>query len=201
MSIQALETYTSPRRTVKPRSLFQFLTWAGGLKPDPDLRAILDGRYGWMVRRKGMSLDDARIACIEEGFLQDHEERDEPSINDLLELIAAEAAGHKQYRICEALDAHEIEAARGLQSPGHDPEPNKPRGKFGARDQKESKSMTKDEYKRLRKRTGLSNYAIAPKIGVSLRAAQRYESGEQDIPETVAKLLRMFVKFGIPDEF
>jgi hypothetical protein len=60
-----------------------------------------------------LSLDDARVACVEEGFLIDDEEREsEPSINDLLELIAAEAKGHKQYRIHETLDAIDYETAK-----------------------------------------------------------------------------------------
>jgi hypothetical protein len=83
------------------------------LQPHPDLAAILDGKHGWMVRTSGMSLDAAREACIEEGFLEDREGREcEPSINDLLELIAAEAAGHKQFRAHEALDAYEYETKR-----------------------------------------------------------------------------------------
>jgi hypothetical protein len=106
-----LAQFAKPTPPKKPRSLFQFLTWAGGLRPHPDVAAILDGKHGWMVRKSGMSLDAALQACIEERFLEDHEERErEPSINDLLELIAAEASGHKQYRIHEAIDAYEWDA-------------------------------------------------------------------------------------------
>jgi hypothetical protein len=94
----------------KPRSLFKFLYGAGGLRPDPRLKAIFDGRFWWMFRKSGMSLDRAREACIEAGFLQECR-GSEPTINDLLDLIAAEAAGHKQYRIHEALDAYEYDAA------------------------------------------------------------------------------------------
>jgi hypothetical protein len=70
------------RRIKKPRSLFQFLTWAGGLKPTPELHAILAGQF-WcrMMNERGLSLDDARIACIEEGFLADNEERDEAPLS------------------------------------------------------------------------------------------------------------------------
>ena len=102
------------RALKKPRSLFQFLTWAGGLKPTPELHGILAGQF-WMrmVNERGLSLDDARVACIEEGFLIDNEERAEaPTINDLLDLIAAEASGHKQYRGHETLDAIDYEAAK-----------------------------------------------------------------------------------------
>jgi hypothetical protein len=79
----------------KPKSLFHFLTWRGGLRPDPDVLYLLDRRHRFLVCKSGMSLDAAREACIEEGFLQDNE-RSEPSINVLLDLIAAEAAGRKQ---------------------------------------------------------------------------------------------------------
>jgi hypothetical protein len=108
-----LTQFADPTPPQKPRSLFQFLTWAGGLQPHPDLASILDGKHGWMVRTSGMSLDAAREACIEEGFLEDREGREcEPSINDLLELITAEAAGHKQYRVHEAIDAYDWETKR-----------------------------------------------------------------------------------------
>jgi hypothetical protein len=101
-------------RAHKPKSLFHFLAWKGGLRQDQELRAIFDTSnppvpgLGKLVRKSGgMSLDTAREACIEEGFLQDNESH-APSINDLLALIAAEARGNKQYRIHEALDAWEF---------------------------------------------------------------------------------------------
>jgi transcriptional regulator with XRE-family HTH domain len=56
--------------------------------------------------------------------------------------------------------------------------------------------MTPTQYIRLRKQLGLSNYALAPALGVSLRQAQRYESGGAPIPETVAKLLKLYAKYG-----
>ena len=58
--------------------------------------------------------------------------------------------------------------------------------------------MNAAEYKAAREKLGLSNYALAPKLGVHLRTAQRYESGEIPISETVARLLQMYVKHGIP---
>jgi hypothetical protein len=104
---------------VKRHGLFHFLAWNGGLRPDPELRVIFDtsnphpSRVGKLIRKSGMSLDRAREACIAEGFLQDHECREhEPTINDLLELIAAEARGQKQYRSHEAVDAWELSRAR-----------------------------------------------------------------------------------------
>ena len=109
-------------RPKQPKSLFHFLAWKGGLRPDPELRVLFDtrnpfvSRYGKLIRNSGgMSLDTAREACIEEGFLQDRESN-APSINDLLELIAAEASGNKQYRIHEANDAWELSRAEALSS-------------------------------------------------------------------------------------
>jgi len=58
--------------------------------------------------------------------------------------------------------------------------------------------MTPTQYIRLRKQLGLSNYALAPILGVSLRQAQRYESGQTTIPDPVARLLTMYGKHGIP---
>jgi hypothetical protein len=113
-----------PTRKRKPKSLFHFLTWKGGLRPDPELRVLFDTRnpflprLGKLIRESGMSLDQAREACIEEGFLQDHECREhEPTINDLLELIAAEARGNEQYRAHEALDAWEFSRPTALPTP------------------------------------------------------------------------------------
>ncbi len=58
--------------------------------------------------------------------------------------------------------------------------------------------MNADEYKAAREQLGLSNYALAPKLGINLRSAQRYEQGERRIPENIARLLQMYVKHGIP---
>ena len=200
MSIQALDRIASVGHN-KPRSLFQFLTWAGGLKQHPDLQASLDGKFGWMVRKSGMSLDDARVACIEEGFLDDSEERDsEPSINDLLDLIAAEARGHKQYRVHEALDAAEYEAekvARGLPSPSLVTGTAAPRGKCGPGNGK-NQTMTGSEFATLREKLGLSMAQVALALGIERRSAYRYEDGDRPIPDSIARLLRMYVKHGIP---
>lgn len=54
-------------------------------------------------------------------------------------------------------------------------------------------AMTSKEYKAAREKLGLSNYALAPVLGVSLRQAQRYEAGQSPIPLPVAKLLRLIL--------
>lgn len=58
--------------------------------------------------------------------------------------------------------------------------------------------MTKEEYKAARKELWLTNYDLAAKLGVHKRTAQRYESGQIPISETVARLLQMYVRHGVP---
>jgi transcriptional regulator with XRE-family HTH domain len=60
--------------------------------------------------------------------------------------------------------------------------------------------MTATQYQRARKKVGYSNYALCRLLGVSLRQAQRYESGEAEIPETIARLLIMYQRFGVPND-
>lgn len=51
--------------------------------------------------------------------------------------------------------------------------------------------MTGDEFKRALKRVGLSVYASAPFLGMSLRQCQRIAAGEYEAPLAVAKLLTL----------
>jgi hypothetical protein len=55
--------------------------------------------------------------------------------------------------------------------------------------------MTPTQYIRLRKQLGLSNYALAPALGYSLRQCQRFEAGETPIPKPAAKLLTIYAKY------
>lgn len=93
-------------RPERPTSLFEFLCLCGGLKPDPELNAILDGNvflggaYGWLVRPAGLSLDSARRAAVDAQYLSDTPWEGGISvstINELLELIDREARGDRQY--------------------------------------------------------------------------------------------------------
>ena len=61
--------------------------------------------------------------------------------------------------------------------------------------------MTAETYKQLRLRLELSNAALAPALGVSLRTAQRYESGAQPVAETAALLLQMYIRHGLPKQW
>ena len=60
--------------------------------------------------------------------------------------------------------------------------------------------MTKTEYRRALKVLALSLNAAGPVLGVKSRASFRYAAGSQ-IPETTARLIHMFLRHGIPDEW
>jgi hypothetical protein len=59
--------------------------------------------------------------------------------------------------------------------------------------------MTSKEYRKTCDKLGISIYASARVLGISLRQAQRYAAEEAAIPETVAKLLRAMVRLGTTD--
>lgn len=63
---------------------------------------------------------------------------------------------------------------------------------------KEPSDMTAEQYQAARKKLKLSNYALAPKLGISRRQARRYESGETPIDATVALLIRCYLEHGLP---
>jgi hypothetical protein len=113
-------------------SLFEHLASEGGLKPDPELRAIFGNDrgpfvpgFGPLLRKSGMSLDDALIAAKEGGyFIDPTDPAHAPAgvadplmqgreatfgIRDLLDKIDEESRGRRQYR------ANHLEATR------HDP--------------------------------------------------------------------------------
>lgn len=84
-------------------SLLEFIVDRGGITPDErnisDLRTIFGTKnkfvpgFGQVIRPAGMSLDRAREAAIESGYLHEG-----AGINELLEAVDAEARGTKQYR-------------------------------------------------------------------------------------------------------
>ncbi len=95
-------------RPERPVSLIEFLAGGPGLAPDPDLAALFGGANpflpgrGRLIRRSGgMSLDHAREAALEAGYLVDAGFLDgSPStstIRDLLDAIDAEVRGSKRY--------------------------------------------------------------------------------------------------------
>lgn len=60
-------------------------------------------------------------------------------------------------------------------------------------------TMTAKQFNQAVAKLGLSVYASAPALGISLRQAQRYSAGETAVPMTVAKLLRALVALGTSD--
>lgn len=95
-------------RPDKELSLMQFLASRGGLKETPDLRSIFDGNplvpgYGRLFRKDGLTTDQAWEHALEGKYL--FEPSHEPGIdrpvetgwNDILDMLAKEARGQKQY--------------------------------------------------------------------------------------------------------
>ena len=93
------------RAVPKPQSLLQFLADKGGVTdPGGDLAAMDAGKVflpgrGRFVRRNGLSLDYAREAAEEAGFL-----RPDSDTSDLLNAIDSEIRGNKQYRTGDAVE-------------------------------------------------------------------------------------------------
>lgn len=61
--------------------------------------------------------------------------------------------------------------------------------------------MTAKQYNTAIAKLKLTPYAAAPLLGISLRQSHRYASGEQPVKETVARLLFMLLRHGVPPEF
>jgi len=57
--------------------------------------------------------------------------------------------------------------------------------------------LTGEEFKRAVATIGLSVYAAAPFLGMSLRHTQRIAAGEYYAPEAVTKLLSVMIKYRI----
>jgi len=60
-------------------------------------------------------------------------------------------------------------------------------------------SMTTREFNAALAKLGLSPYAAAAVLGVSIRQSHRYASGEQQVAPPVALLLRMYLVYGLPE--
>jgi hypothetical protein len=145
-----------------------------------------------------MTLDQAREAAVEARYMSDPGFDDSceatSTINDLLELLALEAHGQKQYSWGDWPELGEgAEPGEELEELEPEAEERKPMTRekmpeLGA-------AMTAREFHSLvTERLGLSVYASRRMLGVSLRQAQRYAAGEAAVPETIAKLLRLIVR-------
>lgn len=60
--------------------------------------------------------------------------------------------------------------------------------------------MSKTQYRKIIKTLGLSIRGAGPALGVTWRQSARYAAGST-IPETIVRLLTMFQRHGIPDEW
>ena len=60
-------------------------------------------------------------------------------------------------------------------------------------------TMTARQFDAALKQLGLSVYASAKVLCISLRQAQRYSSGEAPVPPSIAKLLRALIALGRVD--
>jgi hypothetical protein len=58
--------------------------------------------------------------------------------------------------------------------------------------------MNAVEYRAALKRLGLSQRAAGPWLGVSSRQAQRFASAERAVPESIAMLIRLVLRLGLP---
>ena len=61
-----------------------------------------------------------------------------------------------------------------------------------------SSEISKRDYNMACEALGISVYASAKLLGISLRQAQRYSAGDTDVPEVVSKLLDMLMRHGVP---
>jgi hypothetical protein len=98
----------------KTWSLFETLAHEGGLRPDPELEAIFGSKkgpfvpgFGALVRPGGRTLDDALRLAKDHGYLFDAADvtGDEARLTprDLLDRLAEENAGRRQYQHDQAL--------------------------------------------------------------------------------------------------
>lgn len=93
-------------RIRRPTSLLEFLTERGGVKPHGDLSAMGAESYhhrggGRLVNNQGKSLDYAREAAVEAGYLPQGSD-----INDLLEAIRTELGGDRVFSASDQAEAH-----------------------------------------------------------------------------------------------
>lgn len=100
---------TSRLSVGRPQSLLSFLVAKGGVRPNGDLEAM-DARIGrpGLVNRRGLTLDRAREAAEEVGYLPPGS-----TIADLLDQVDAELRGNRVYRPEDAADAQMSRAGEG----------------------------------------------------------------------------------------
>lgn len=65
---------------------------------------------------------------------------------------------------------------------------------------KRDQAMTAGQYNAALRRLDLTPYAAAKVLGISLRQSHRYAADETPVPPVVAKLVRAYVKHGMPEK-
>lgn len=111
-------------------SLFELLAHEGGLRPDPELQAIFGSTkspfvpgFGALVRKNGRTLDDALRLAKDHGYLFDETDVSgaTPRLtpNDLLDRLAEENAGRRQYKL-DQQHATKAEVAADLERERHE---------------------------------------------------------------------------------
>lgn len=88
-------------RQRRPENIVEWIISRGGVRPDADLRAVDADKFhhrqgGRLINPRGLPLDSAREAAVEEGFL-----RPNADINDLRNSIAETLAGNPVFRQSE----------------------------------------------------------------------------------------------------
>jgi hypothetical protein len=180
-----LNPHVSNRKTLKssPKSLFSFLAAKGGLRPCDDVEYVLDTRFRHLVKRNGMTLDHAREACVEAGYMPPvfDDEMDHSSIREFLDLLDREARGERQYQIGMYVPERERD---------DDMEVPKPR------------PMTHREFIEKLRRLELtpSSKRTAAALGYSVRQVQHIAAMKQDVPRPMALLVDLYLKHGLPSE-
>jgi hypothetical protein len=134
----------APRKIDETKlSLLQFLARRGGIDAGErnisDVRSLIGTKnkfvpgFGSLIRHGGMSLDKAREAAVEAGYLHDAAEQHggvtESSINQLLEAMDGELRGQKVYRagyMPETVPTNERPPEEGEASPAETGGPREP---------------------------------------------------------------------------
>jgi hypothetical protein len=105
-------------RLERPTSLTEFIARAGGMRDEGGELAAMGltgegvGRganlrrgYGSVINQRGMSIDQAREAAEEAGYLVRADENATTSVNDFLDAISREARGERVYSVRDAEQA------------------------------------------------------------------------------------------------
>jgi hypothetical protein len=107
-----------------PYSLMEFIASKGGLKPDPELRAIFDGNpmvpgMGRLIRATGRSLDEMRNLATQNGYFRDTPYEggvSTSSVRDFLDAMDGERTGNKLYSEHDLADVAERQERKAAEA-------------------------------------------------------------------------------------